>query len=141
MQKKFETKIQIRPSDLDLNYHVHYPKYLEYILLARIDQLSRCYNYSMEKFFQQGYSWVVKTTNLNFKVPVMLSDDISVYTWTVTMDDIDCKIGVEIIKNRNLKIALDGYILFSLVDLKNGEMCPIPTEIREHFMSFKEDSQ
>ncbi len=44
---KFETELALRPDDIDMNNHVHFSKYLDYVLAARHDQLKRCYKMSI----------------------------------------------------------------------------------------------
>ncbi len=35
---KFETEILVRPEDIDMNNHVHYSKYLDYLSFARYEK-------------------------------------------------------------------------------------------------------
>ena len=58
---KFETELQVRPDDIDMNQHVHNTRYLDYVLAARYDQMERCYKMPMEEFISLGYGWVVHT--------------------------------------------------------------------------------
>ena len=39
---KFETELQVRPDDIDVNQHVHGSRYFDYVLAARYDQMARC---------------------------------------------------------------------------------------------------
>lgn len=43
MKTKFNTEIIVRPSDIDINRHVHQSVYMDYVLFARYDQMKRCY--------------------------------------------------------------------------------------------------
>jgi len=61
---RFETELQVRPDDIDMNQHVHNSRYFDYVLAARYDQMARCYGMSMEEFLKAGCSWVVKTAHL-----------------------------------------------------------------------------
>jgi acyl-CoA thioesterase FadM len=36
--RKFETELQVRPDDIDMNQHVHGSRYMDYVLAARYDQ-------------------------------------------------------------------------------------------------------
>ena len=54
MQTKFDSEIIVRPSEIDLNRHVHQSVYLDYVLFARWDQMKRCYKMSMAEFFKRG---------------------------------------------------------------------------------------
>src|ERR1700722_10561955 len=78
---RFETELQVRPDDIDMNKHVHNSRYFDYVLAARYDQMTRCYRMSMEEFIKAGYSWVVKTAHLEYKRSLGLADSIIVRTW------------------------------------------------------------
>ncbi len=45
---KFETALQVRPDDIDMNQHVHASRYMDYVLAARYDQMARCYQMAIE---------------------------------------------------------------------------------------------
>ena len=69
---KFETELQVRPDDIDMNQHVHGSRYFDYVLAARYDQMARCYKMSMEEFIQAGFGWVVTTAHVEYKRPLLL---------------------------------------------------------------------
>ena len=56
-KSRFETELQVRPDDIDMNQHVHASRYLDYVLAARYDQMERCYGMSMEEFVRAGFGW------------------------------------------------------------------------------------
>ena len=78
---KFETVLQVRPDDIDMNQHVHSSRYQDYVLAARYDQMARCYKMSMEEFFKAGLGWFVKAAHLEYKRPLGLGDFFIVRTW------------------------------------------------------------
>jgi len=47
MYSTFETEIIVRPDDIDMNNHVHYSKYLDYLLAARYEQMHKDYKMTM----------------------------------------------------------------------------------------------
>jgi len=49
---RFETEMQVRPDDIDMNQHVHGSRYFDYVLAARYDQMERCYKMPMQEFPQ-----------------------------------------------------------------------------------------
>ena len=60
LRSKFESEMQVRPDDIDMNRHVHNSRYFDYVLAARYDQMARCYGMPMEEFIRHGFGWVVK---------------------------------------------------------------------------------
>ena len=63
---KFTSELQVRPDDIDMNQHVHSSRYMDYVLAARFDQMERCYKMSMQSFLDLGYSWVIRTSHIEF---------------------------------------------------------------------------
>jgi len=64
MYTEFETEITVRPDDIDMNNHVHYSKYLDYLRMARYDQMAKDYKLSMEEFIEMGFGWVASTAHI-----------------------------------------------------------------------------
>ena len=126
---KFSTEIIVRPSDIDLNGHVHYSKYLDYLLAARYDQMSRCYKLSMEKFLELGYSWVATTTHINFKRPIKLMDNVNVNAQIESITGAQVKLNFWIEKKDCGKISADGYAIYTMIGIKTGRPVRIPEDI------------
>jgi acyl-CoA thioester hydrolase/thioesterase-3 len=135
MGTKFRSEMTIRPSDIDFLGHVHNSIYLDYILHARMDQMTRCYKYPMEKFFEQGLGWVAKTAHLNYLRPVKLNDRVFVDTYVESFEAGDCRVNIEIRiqKGKTEKVALDGYMIYTLVSMKTGRSVPLPADVIEAY--------
>ncbi|MEX1275649.1 MAG: acyl-CoA thioesterase, partial [Bacteroidota bacterium] len=69
LHTKFETEMQVRPDDIDMNQHVHNSRYFDYVLAARFDQMERCYRMPMAEFIKLGFGWVIKTAFVEYKRP------------------------------------------------------------------------
>ncbi|PYI85516.1 MAG: thioesterase, partial [Verrucomicrobia bacterium] len=80
-KSKFETELQVRPDDIDMNQHVHASRYMDYVLAARYDQMARCYKMSMEEFIKTGFGWYVRVSHIEFKRPLGLGESFIVRTW------------------------------------------------------------
>src|ERR1041385_6364448 len=83
-RSKFETDLQVRPDDIDMNQHVHASRYYDDVLAARYDQMARCYKMSLEEFSQAGYAWFVRTAHVDYK-RLGLGDWFTVRTWIEEM--------------------------------------------------------
>lgn len=130
---KFETELQVRPDDIDMNQHVHNSRYFDYVLAARYDQMERCYNMSMEEFIKHGLGWVVKASNIEFKRPLGLGDRIIVRTWIESMVKDGARVRFEISKKENGKISCDGYFDYTMVNLKTGRAESMPDWIVQKY--------
>ncbi len=129
MGSRFRSEIFIRPSDIDSNGHVHNSIYLDYVSQARFEQMERDYQYPMEKFVVEGFSWVVKSVQIDYKRPLRIKDKIWVDTWVDAWDRYKCTVCFEILFQKNNKVAANGYFVYTLIDIKNARLVPIPDRV------------
>jgi acyl-CoA thioester hydrolase/thioesterase-3 len=122
---KFETELQVRPDDIDMNQHVHGSRYMDYVLAARYDQMERCYKMSMEEFMQHGFGWYVRTAHIEYKRPLRLGERFTVRTWIEELLKYGVKVQFEIVRKTG-KLVCDGYFNYTMVNLKTGRAEVIP---------------
>ena len=77
---RFDTEMQVRPDDIDMNQHVHNSKYNDYVLAARYDQMELFYKFPMEKFLENKFAWVINKAIVEYKRPLGLGDRFIVNT-------------------------------------------------------------
>ncbi len=132
---RFETLLQVRPDDLDMNRHVHASRYQDYVLAARYDQMARCYGMSMEEFLKAGLGWFVKTAHLEYKRPLVLGDWLVVRTWVEAIGEDQVKVCFEIFRKTGdrLKLSCDGWFEYTMVDLQTGRATAISPEIAARY--------
>ena len=133
MGTKFETELQVRPDDIDMNRHVHGSRYFDYVLAARYDQMARCYKMPMEEFVKQGMGWYVKTGHVEYKRPLRLGESFIVRTWVEEIRESDVVVKFEILRKTNGKLCADGYFEYTMVSLKTGRAEVIPSWIVERY--------
>jgi acyl-CoA thioester hydrolase/thioesterase-3 len=132
-RSKFETELQVRPDDIDMNQHVHASRYYDYVLAARYDQMARCYRMSLEEFTAAGLGWFVRTAHLEYKRPLGLGDNFIVRTWVEDMRKDGVRVQFDILKKTNGKLVCDGYFDYTLVRLNTGRAEVIPAAIAEKY--------
>jgi acyl-CoA thioester hydrolase/thioesterase-3 len=130
---RFETEMQVRPDDLDMNQHVHASRYQDYVLAARYDQMARCYGMSMEEFFEAGLVWYVKTAHLEYKRGLKLGEHFTVRTWVDAVAGADVKVCFEILRKSNGKLCCHGWFDYMLVNVKSGRPENIPDPILQKY--------
>ena len=134
MYSIFETEITVRPDDIDMNNHVHYSRYLDYILMARYDQMNKDYKVAMEAFVERGFSWVASEVNIQYKRPILLQDKtVKVRTQLEEFHGAKVMINFWIVKGENDKVAAKGQVSFTMISLKNGRPTRIPEDIVEKY--------
>lgn len=130
---QFETELQVRPDDIDMNQHVHGSRYFDYVLAARYDQMARCYGMSMADFNQAGYGWFARTAHLEYKRPLRIGDRFIVRTWVEEILKDGVRVNFEILKHNPRKLCSDGYFDFTMISLKTGRAEIIPDWIVQKY--------
>jgi len=126
LKSKFETELQVRPDDLDMNAHVHNSKYFDYVLAARYDQMERCYKMPMQEFISNGFGWVVKTAHIEYKRALGMGERFVVRTWIDEIYKDGVKVQFQIERKDNRKISCDGWFHFVMINLKTNRAEEIP---------------
>lgn len=130
---RFETRIPVRPDDIDMNQHVHNSKYFDYVLAARYDQMARCYRLSMEKFLDRGFSWVVRSSYMEHKRPLRIGDAAIVQTQVEEIHLRSVRVAFEIAKESDNKTVARGWLDYVMVDADSGRPKTIPEDIVEAY--------
>ena len=132
-RSKFESELQVRPDDIDMNRHVHHARYFDYVLAARYDQMARCYRMPMEEFLAHGFGWVVRTAHVEYKRALGLGDWMIVRTWIDEIVKDGVKVRFQILRRPTGKLCADGYFDYTMVNLATGRGEKIPDWIREKY--------
>ena len=131
-RSKFETQLQVRPDDIDMNQHVHASRYYDYVLAARYDQMARCYGMALEEFTKIGLAWFVRSAHLDYRRPLGLGDRFTVRTWIESMQKDTVRVEFEILKT-NAKLSCHGYFDYTLVHIQTGRGASIPEWIVQKY--------
>jgi acyl-CoA thioester hydrolase len=130
---KFETELQVRPDDIDMNQHVHGSRYYDYVLAARYDQMARCYKMSMDEFIKAGFGWVVQSAYIEYKRPLFIAEWFLVRTWVESIEKESVKVQFEILRKSNNKLCSNGWFNYTMIDLKTARAAAIPPWIAEKY--------
>ena len=122
----FETELNVRPDDIDMNAHVHNSRYFDYVLAARYDQMERCYKMSMDEFLKAGFGWVVRTAHVDYKRPLVMGDTALITTWVETLHADGVTVRFEIRRKAGGKLSCDGHFHYTMIDLQTGRAAKIP---------------
>jgi acyl-CoA thioester hydrolase/thioesterase-3 len=129
----FESELQVRPDDIDMNQHVHASRYFDYVLAARYDQMARCYKMAMEEFTRLGLAWFVRVSHIEYKRPLQMGESFVVRTWVDEMQKDGVRVQFQILKKANKKIAAEGYCVYTMVNVSTGRAEVIPPAIVEKY--------
>lgn len=126
---KFTSEVLVRPDDIDMNNHVHYSRYLDFVLAARYEQMSRDYKMSMNEFVQRGLGWVVSACTIQYKRSLLLGDVAIVKTGITEIGTTSAKVGFEIVRKETNKLSADGVFEYTLVNLATGRAERLPDDV------------
>lgn len=129
----FETELIVRPDDIDMNNHVHNSRYFDYVLAARYDQMTRCYNMSMDEFIARGFGWVVSGCTMHFKRPMMLGDTAIIRTQIKELRTNGVDVVFDIIRKASGKICVDGVFEYTMINLQTQRAEKIPQDIIDKY--------
>lgn len=129
----FISEISIRPDDIDMNNHVHHSRYLDLVLAARYEQMSRDYRMSMDEFTRRGLGWVVNTTFIQYMRPLALGDIAIVKTGIQGYGTTSAKVGFEIFRKATNKLSAAGYFDYTLVNLQTGRAERLPDDVIQKY--------
>jgi acyl-CoA thioester hydrolase len=113
---RFETLLQVRPDDIDMNQHVHNSRYLDYVLAARYDQMDNHYKFPMESFVENKFSWVVSKASIEYKRAPK-----------------GCIVSFQIRNAKTDKLCCDGEFHYTMINTENGRSESIPEWIIERY--------
>jgi acyl-CoA thioester hydrolase len=119
-KSRFETELQVRPDDIDMNQHVHSSRYQDYVLAARYDQMERCYKMSMEEFTKAGFGWFVETAHIEYKRALTIADRFVVRTWIEDFFQRGVRVEFQIIKETTGKLCCSGFFRYVMINLATG---------------------
>ncbi len=133
MPQKFETKITVRPHEIDWNRHVNQSVYLDYLLHARVDQMRKCYKMPIESFFKRGLSWITRSIFIEYLNSVYMGETIIVRTWIETVGKKGVTVKFQMLKKNDQILATEGTAVFVLINAKTGQPEVIPEDIRSKY--------
>ncbi len=134
MYSEFQSEIIVRPDDIDMNNHVHFSKYLDYLLAARFDQMKKDYKMSMDEFLSRDMTWFARNITINYKRPLTLGDTAVVKTQITEYKAASVFVKYAIVKKgEETKICVDGTSEFVLLSTKTGRPVRIPEDVLEKY--------
>lgn len=125
----FISEFKVSPDDIDMFNHVHNSTYFDYVLAARYEQMETCYKMPMEDFLKQGFGWVVRSTFVEYKRPLVLGDKFTVQTEIITINPKGCRVKFEIKISKVGKVACVGWFDYIMINISDGKSVKVSDDI------------
>lgn len=129
----YTTQLAVRPDDIDMFNHVHSSRYVDYVLAARFDQMARCYNCSMQEFLDNGLGWVLVSTEMHFKRPLKLGDEMHIETHLKAFENKISWVMFDIKNAKTGKSCCSGWAKYTMISLANNKPVEIPDWVLERY--------
>jgi len=85
----------------------------------------------MQTFIDDGLSWVIRTSHIEFIRPLQLNDQFNVTTNISSFYSRGVNIDFKINRKKSDKLCSKGYLDCSLIDIKSGRSIAIPDKIKK----------
>lgn len=116
-----------------MNNHVHFTKYLDYVLAARYDQMENNYKFPMDEFVKSGLTWVVSKTTIEYKRSLVMGDVALVETGIQSYSGSNCIVDFTIYNQKTMKIVAKGDFLYTLISTSTGRPVKLTDDIISYY--------
>lgn len=127
----FEFPIRVYIEDTDVGGIVYYVNYLKFMERARTELL-RHYQISQQQLKQQGYLFVVKSVNCDYKASAVLDDQLSV---SVSVKKTSAAAVTFYQEIRSDKLLCSALVVVVCVSEKDMKPVRFPDQIKQIFKS------
>lgn len=121
LQLEPESKAWIDFQDCDPFGHLNNTKYLNYIMLARTQQLKEAYGFDIYAHTQKtGNGWVVATTQLAYLAPARYNETVRIQTRLLHKDAFRIVPEAVMMSSDGQRLHAVGWIEFVYVNISRG---------------------
>lgn len=125
MTQTYSTPIELRFSDLDAYGHVNSAVYFTYLETARV----KLFHDFFKEVTEQGIFTVVARAECDFKIPIMLYDELLVTLWVAKTGKTSFELEYRLHDSKEKTYATARTTMVCFDSLKNATV-PLPESIR-----------
>lgn len=130
MNTSFHYPIEITPQDIDALKHVNNEVYLRWLMQAASAH-SKAAGFGMEYFVSTKKAFVVRRHEIDYLLPALLGDSLSIKTW------IDSFKGARSVRRyelwRDSQKLVEANTLWVYIDLNTGRPLEIPATMIDQY--------
>lgn len=126
----FEHVHEVRLDEMDALGHANNVAYFAWMQEAAIEH-SRVQGWSTEAYQEQGWAWMVRTHQIEYRRPALAGEMIRIRTWVADMTRFTSRRKFEMYRDSALIARAETNWAF--VDLKQGRLLPIPEAVSSAF--------
>jgi acyl-CoA thioester hydrolase len=133
MPRIYVKHFRVGADAIDVHGHVNNQEYLRWMEEIAIAH-SAAQGWPMERYFDVGASWYVRSHSIEYLRPAMLHDDIAVYTWIAGLSErASPRRTLFVRRAERPHILVKAETLWTFVNLATGRSIPIRDDVRAAF--------
>lgn len=132
---KFMIPIQVRYGDLDAQWHVNNSRFLTFMEQARFEYLQHLGLFDAVSFLD--LRMIVADVHIAYKAPIVLNQNIAVYTRTARIGNKSITFEYEIRDEAAGILCATGEVVGVCFDYRAHKTTPVPAEWRKKISDFE----
>lgn len=123
---------RVRYYECDANGHLNNANYLRYMQETAFDATAAA-GYSAERYHELGGTWLARTSQIEFMLPLKYNDQIQVTTWLADFRRVSCRRMYDFNIQGTGELAARAFTDWAYIDTENGKPAKIPGEMVSAF--------
>ena len=132
MPEVYDYALVVVKSDIDELRHANNLSYLKWMQAAAMAH-SAAQGWPAERYHEQGAGWVVRSHQVQYKLPALVGEQVVVRTWVAGQKRVTSLRCYEILRPRDASTLAVAATEWAYVDFTTGFPKRIPAELRSAF--------
>lgn len=125
-------EFQVKDQDVDENNHLNNVVYVQWMQdIARMH--SDALGCTLDFYRSMNASWVVRSHQIQYKVPALLNEQITAYTWVHDRKKITSKRKYKFVKTSDGTVLATAETTWVFINFETGKPTAIPEEVINAF--------
>jgi YbgC/YbaW family acyl-CoA thioester hydrolase len=129
--KKFTQSLKVRSYELDLQGHVNYAVYLNYLEYARVTALEQV-GLPFDDFIKKGIYIVIAEAKIKYLAPATLNDELEITLEGISLGRTSATFKQEIFNTKTGKKIVEAELAGVFIN-KEGKPMPIDDDFKKAF--------
>jgi YbgC/YbaW family acyl-CoA thioester hydrolase len=131
--KKFTQSLKVRSYELDIQGHVNYAVYLNYLEYARVAALEQV-GLRFDDYIKKGIYIVIVEVNIKYLAPATLGDELEITLEGISLGQTSASFKQEIFNIKTGKKIVEAELVGVFIN-KEGKPIPIDDDFKKAFFS------
>lgn len=121
----------VLPTEIDGQGHANNVAFVDWMQDAAVAH-STAQGWPLQRYRQEGWSWVARTHQIEYRRPAFVHDEIVVRTWVTTMQKFSSLRKFEILR-RSGELLARAETNWAFVNIQTGRLLAIPEAVSQSF--------